>query len=367
MKEQKVRITSIDALRAVVLFGILLVHTRDLFGFFNPNNTFSYFTSLDNLLSRGIEVLLSGRCNIIFSVLFGVSFHLILKNTNYSSQKFVWRCVLLLMLGLLMKLLYTYDALMWYGLMGIILVFFRKARLRVLFLSLCVIVSLSLYLAHFSLGDVLFGVGGGLDRYTSPTTLSQIIHYPLISSVVDYLRIVLNGGAFKTLAYFLVGYLLAKSGVVDNLPKYSNMKNVLILCLLYVMFFALSHFTDAFQYVYHFFANLSGGLFYAILFIYLYNRYAGKISFTWLESYGKLGLTNYCVQNVCGVVLMSTIFVPFQVSFIAILCCSIVFYIIQVIFSVFWLRYYKFGPLEWLWRCFTNKEIISNRRSEVIS
>ena len=363
MKAQKVRITSIDALRAIVLLGILLVHTRDLFGFFNPNNSFTYFTQLDNLLSRGIEVVLSGRCNSIFSVLFGISFHLILKNPNYSSWKFVWRCVLLLSFGLLMKLFYTYDALMWYGLMGIILVLFRRFRPRYLFLALCVTISLTIYLIHFSLGDMLFGVNGALDRYTCPTTLPQVVHYPLLSSIADYLRIVLNGGVFKTLAYFLVGYLFAKAGIIDNLPRYSTLKNVLLFALLYITSFVLLHISGNRWYIlYNFFVNLLGGLFYAIFFVYLYYKLSRKISFSWLEAYGKLGLTNYCVQNVCGVVLTTTLFIPKQMGFTSLLFCSFLFYVIQMIFSVVWLRFYKFGPLEWFWRCLTNWKFVLNRK-----
>ena len=367
MKDQKVRITSIDALRAVVLLGILLVHTRDLFGFFNlnniSNNTFAYFTQFDTLLSRGIEVLLSGRCNIIFSVLFGVSFHLILKNPNYSSLKFVWRCVLLMSFGVLMKFFYTYDALMWYGLMGILLVLFRRLRPRHLFVAFGVTVLLTIYLSSLSLGDMLFGYRGALDRYTCPTTLHQIVRYPLSSAIADYLRIVLDAGALKTLSYFLIGYLFAKSGIIDNLPRYANLKNVSLFALLYVAFFSLLHFSGfGSPSLYILFTNLSGGLFYAILFIYLYYKFSGTVSFSWLEAYGKLGLTNYCVQNLYGVVLMSTLFIPKQIGFASLLFCSVIFYSIQVYFSVVWLRYYKFGPLEWVWRCLTNMKFMSNRK-----
>ncbi|MDQ7918483.1 DUF418 domain-containing protein [Mesonia sp. MT50] len=34
----------------------------------------------------------------------------------------------------------------------------------------------------------------------------------------------------------------------------------------------------------------------------------------------------------------------------------------QVIFSKLWLTYFQFGPLEWIWRCFTYKELIPIRK-----
>ena len=126
MINSKGRITSIDALRGVVLFGILLVHASAFFCFSLPD-VFS-FSQIDLFLKEIVEFFLNGRCRIIFSFLFGVSFYLILKNPNYSSKKFIWRCFLLFLIGLIVKFVYTHNILMWYGLMGIILVGFRKQK-----------------------------------------------------------------------------------------------------------------------------------------------------------------------------------------------------------------------------------------------
>jgi uncharacterized protein len=34
------------------------------------------------------------------------------------------------------------------------------------------------------------------------------------------------------------------------------------------------------------------------------------------------------------------------------------FYTLQVIFSNIWLRYFSYGPMEWVWRSFTYKKIL---------
>lgn len=360
MKDQKVRITSIDALRAIVLFGILIVHTGGLFGFLNSDNSFSYFTNIDYFFVKVIDFSLSGRCSAIFSILFGVSFYLILKNPSYGSLKFVWRCFLLMSLGLFVKFFYTYDALMWYGILGIVLVLFRKIKPFSLFISFVAMFLLSMYLAKFSIGDLLFAAKSSPNRYVSTASFESIISYPLSISVTDYLRTVFNSGILRTLSYFILGYFFAKAGVIDNLSKYSNSRNVFIVALLYIVSLFLLHVTGAILCL--FLRNLFGAVFYALLFLTLYYWLSKYISFSWLESYGKLGLTNYCVQNICGIVFMSTIFIPNQVNFTTILCCSVVFYFIQIIFSVIWLRYYKFGPLEWLWRCLTNRCFVTNRK-----
>lgn len=56
--ENKERIGSIDALRAVALFGILMVHTLGGFGF----HRFETATQLGAYLARAISLLMTARC-----------------------------------------------------------------------------------------------------------------------------------------------------------------------------------------------------------------------------------------------------------------------------------------------------------------
>lgn len=363
MKSSTARITSIDALRAVALLGILIVHASELFGFFNPRNSFDHYLPSDWSLVENINLLFSGRCSAIFSILFGVSFYLILRKPSYSGLKFVWRCVLLIMIGLLVKFFYSYEILIWYGLWGAVLVLFRRLKPSFLFISFCVTHLLAVYLIRFSLGDLLFAPSDmSLNRYVSTDSLADIIGYPLYAAVVDHVRWVLNEGVLKALSYFLLGYFFAKVGVIENLRKYSRLPYVLMFLVLYVGFFIAYQRVggDACCYA----RNLFGAIFYAILFISFYYTFNRYISFSWLEAYGKLGLTNYCMQNICGVILASTLFLPFKFRVTTVLCCAIIFYLIQLIFSVVWLRYYKLGPLEWCWRVLTNLKYIPNRRRE---
>lgn len=37
-------------------------------------------------------------------------------------------------------------------------------------------------------------------------------------------------------------------------------------------------------------------------------------------------------------------------------CAALVFYVIQLLFSYHWLKKYKNGPLEYLWRCATERK-----------
>lgn len=68
---------------------------------------------------------------------------------------------------------------------------------------------------------------------------------------------------------------------------------------------------------------------------------------------GQMALTNYVAQSV----ILDIIFYGFglfgRTSPVAGLLISIALFAAQLVFSMAWLRRYRFGPLEWLWRSLT--------------
>lgn len=350
------RIHSIDALRGITLLGIFLVHMTDMFGFISYQNTLS---NIGQMISLSISLLLSNRCAPVFSMLFGVSFFLILRKPSYTSMRFLWRCIILIIIGLFNKFFYTYDALMWYGIGGICLLLFRYTSPKILLTSAIGFRLISLLLVHYHLGDVLFPSYTEYNRYSIENDLITIVSYPLLESIKDYLRIVFNGGIFGTFSYFLLGYWFALKAFITNIEMYARMKNVVAFGLIYIFLYVLFFFTriSAFGSL----GNVFGALFMAIMFLYIYYKYPS--SFKFLESYGKLGLTNYTLQSLFGVVSMSLFIIPSGWDMPAILSYFLLFYLLQCIFSYYWLCYFTNGPLEWLWRCVTNRKFTSPLKS----
>ncbi|MBO4551231.1 MAG: hypothetical protein J5733_10925, partial [Bacteroidaceae bacterium] len=79
--EKPSRITSIDALRAVTLLGIVTEHTFDGFG----RGVLDVSSAgIDTMIAWFIKTFIYGKSYTIFSVLFGVSFCLILQNPQYT-------------------------------------------------------------------------------------------------------------------------------------------------------------------------------------------------------------------------------------------------------------------------------------------
>ena len=349
----KVRITSIDALRAVTLLGILLVHTMGMFGWGASEN----LTKVGTFAQFFISFLLVHRCNTIFGILFGVSFYLILRNPTYTTGKFVWRCFLLVLIGLFNKLFYTYDALMWYGIWGMVLACFRNLPVKKLWTAFIIIYILNLAIANLTnLSELLFRSDVRYNRYTDSNNLCEVLTYSIWQSSLDYIRVVIKG-PLGTLSKFLLGYCIAMSGIIENLEKKSTLKNFLFLTISYVLLVWVSLLFNL--PVLKGMGYLCGSFCYAILFLLIY--YKSYPFFRFLEPYGKLGLTNYSMQGVVGVCLSGLVFIPFHWPFEFVLLTLILFYVFQVIFSIVWLKYYKYGPFEWLWRCATARKFTSNK------
>jgi len=43
---------------------------------------------------------------------------------------------------------------------------------------------------------------------------------------------------------------------------------------------------------------------------------------------------------------------------------AILIYMLQVLFAKVWLKYFSFGPLEWIWRCLTYGKLFPLRKQK---
>ena len=74
-----------------------------------------------------------------------------------------------------------------------------------------------------------------------------------------------------------------------------------------------------------------------------------------LANVGQLAFTNYLVQSI----ICTLFFYGYGLGYYNRLSLYQLYFVVgavwvfQIIFSVIWLRYYRFGPFEWLWRSLT--------------
>ena len=74
-----------------------------------------------------------------------------------------------------------------------------------------------------------------------------------------------------------------------------------------------------------------------------------------LASVGRMALTNYVLQSLlCSLLFNGYGFGLYnQVSPLAGLELTVLIFLLQIPLGVWWLRRFRFGPLEWLWRSLT--------------
>ena len=91
-------------------------------------------------------------------------------------------------------------------------------------------------------------------------------------------------------------------------------------------------------------------------FVLLYGNATMRKALDTLTPYGRMGLTNYELQGIIGCFLFSGwalggIFSGLSATMLCLI--GIVFYVLQILFSRWWLNNFKYGPWEWFWRSAT--------------
>lgn len=354
----KPRIESIDVLRAFVLFGILLVHLTNGFGFGYIEPT----TMTESYIEYFIRLFLNQKCAIAFNILFGVSFYLMLRNPRNSSSKFVWRCFLLMIIGIFNKLFYTYDALMWYGLWGMILVLFRNIKVRNLAIISIALFTINSFLEYIV--DLKSIMAQFPQRYYAGVSLQQILQYPITDAIGQYIYAV-RTGPFVCLSLMLIGYTIAKSGIIERLD--TAMRPMWLIAAwaltLVMQFVAINHLPLLMPY-----QRLIASVTYSYTVLFLYYRTPLRRGMSVLASYGKLGLTNYSTQGIVMITLLSSTGLNLaEGTIMAVYICGIPLFFIQAVFSHYWLKRYTYGPYEWVWRCCTERRVIPIRRKPAVA
>ena len=329
----------IDTLRGFALGGIILAHALSTYDYeFLLNDTL--FTGSNALLKNLVDIFIVKKFYLVFSFLFGLSFYIQLNNAQQRGKpfiaKYIWRLGILFMIGLLNNIPYPFDILRVYALIGLLLLPIRNLSVPTL-LTLAILLILST------------GFVG---------QLPDILSYP--SSFIT--RVVM------VYALFILGLCAGKKAVFS--PKRTNILLFKRLAIASVIFIVILKPTQSWIEHIAYLATLNTNLLilslsflYASLFVLLYH-YLSALAFLWpyLASIGKMGLTNYLMLSIfffltyrCGLDFKHANGLAMIMSF------SVLFFILQAFYSQWWLKKYKMGPLEWLWRMATDLKWHSNK------
>jgi uncharacterized protein len=363
------RIDGIDALRGIALAGVLAINLITEFRV----SIFEQFVTVvqhGSLLDRAIEsflmIAVDMKAFALFSLLFGaglaIQFERLASNPR-RTMLLLRRLIVLLIIGLVhLCLIWNGDILVEYALAGLVvlpLLFGPRWLLAagslgflVLYLALPLLLPGWVFpsagsMAHDVIeADRVYATGGFLE-----VLAFRIDELPLFLPLHIYVFP-------RTLGLFLCGALAWRSGILRN-P--SSTERALFgigatgIAIGLALTLASAHGLFPARYLNPMVGSLGTiclALGYAGAILGVSGLSIGKAVLGWAAPLGRMAFTNYLAQSV----IFGLIFYGYglglfgRISVSAASAIGLVVYVGQVLFSAWWLRRYRYGPIEWLWR-----------------
>jgi uncharacterized protein len=385
-----------DVLRGVALFGVFLMN---LVAFASPSIMATEeqlmalpSAPLDFTLFDVLGWLVADKANTIFAFLFGLGFALQLQRLERRGVEFETlyrrRLTVLLVIGIIhFFFVWTWDILHLYALAGFLLLPLRRLSNRAL-------VTGGLLLAAFGRTSIKtlaeFGAPGSFSGVSGGYADSDVLLRQQISESGDYVHLVSNffdwvfidyiasGMIIGWLAYalgrFLIGAWVGRHGWVSRasefLPGWRRLMRVALPLGLVMEGFAtmLANASWVPEWEHGEFAAealhllavpvLAAG--YVAGIVVAFQGGVGRRLLTPFAALGRMALTNYLTQSlVIGFVLFGIgpgLALAGKIGTASLLAVVVLVYIVQMIFSNWWLRRFSYGPAEWVWRALTYGE-----------
>ncbi|MFH4968143.1 DUF418 domain-containing protein [Gaetbulibacter sp. M240] len=364
--------------------------------FLNQDEFAKQWTSnIDQISELILKLFFYTKFFPIFSLLFGLGISMqalkLFENDKLSFSFFARRMSILFFFGALhIILLWSGDVLNLYAILGLLTTFFiRKSNKLILVLSA--------FFLFFPFYDQLFEHLFKLLNFRPETYLSnytgEIVNQTIKNGtyfqgvtlrIMEYLSNIPMLFGFLApiaLSMFLLGLYLGKNKIYMSLESFleKKMKPILLLTFITNVYRILFLFvlTKLEIYKVEFYrtiliklmviSDVMMGLFYLWLFGWIWHHTNwGKI-LSPLKYVGRMALTNYMFQSLIGLILFSSVgFKLYETLSPSHTFISAIFvFIIQLILSKFWLTYFKFGPLEWIWRCLTYNKLLPIKKRRV--
>jgi uncharacterized protein len=385
------RIAALDVVRGFTLLGVLIANM--------PGFSTSFFAEADgsdtwpSLLDQGAamvhDTLFAGKFNGVFSLLFGIGFtiqlgRLLEREPDRAIAIYTRRLLALLAFGLVHTIVFwNGDVLHIYALLGFGLLLLRNVSDRVVYtlIGAC----------------LLYPVVSGTLRVfvmTPDVVATQVLHMQaweasnnlaygqgsFLAAVLEHAREAVYfytdpfmlwgelGFYIQIATTMLIGFLIGRNGWVRRIPELMPwVKRVQWWALgvggvCTLIFGILGQLDDppslakvvvGFAYV---LSRLGMAMFYVLTIVRVAQAPSWQTRLGPMAAVGRMTLTNYLMQTL----IATTIFYGWGFGLwtkvgpaAGLLLTLVIFIIIQVPLSVWWLRHFQYGPIEWLWRLAT--------------
>jgi uncharacterized protein len=367
------RIESLDALRGFALLGILVVNIQMFsgWGFIGTEGRESLsWSRFDPQIHRILTIIAHDKFYSLFSLLFGYSFVMLAEKRG--ARYHLRRMVGLMVIGLAHAILiWPWDILFLYALLGVFLTPFLNAPVRVL------LISVSVLLVVTAVGRWLILIfeptGGWSPVYVEQLqagvpnmaggSYAEVVGSNALLSLGISLNRIEDLQPLRVLTMFLVGAVAARLHLAEAGNAYRK-----TLILVALIGFPTGIIIASVERVLDFGPGLQGWMFILVETLaapITAVAYAAALTLWWdnngsvarwvrtaFAPAGRMALTNYLAQSA----LFVPVFYGFglglfaEVSLARLLVWSFALFAAQLIISRLWLSRFKQGPMEWLWR-----------------
>ncbi|RYG37008.1 MAG: DUF418 domain-containing protein [Burkholderiales bacterium] len=386
------RLDVVDALRGFALLGLFLVHCVELFELYwahpTPGPVFDW-----------VFGLFSGKSYALFALCFGLSFFLIMDSAARRGEdfrgRFVWRLTLLLGFGILHSFLYRGDILQILAILGVVMLALDRIKNNKLLLAVAGLCFLQIPLlvralaaatgAPWAIAPAVFMSDTTMPVLTDGS-FSEVIGVNLVhGQAMKWSFYLETGRVVQMLGLFVLGLVLGRIGFFSDLERHQRLRRtslVVAATLTVLLYWTGPQLLNAIaadsprsrphlQWALDSWKALGVLGVQVLIFVELY-RTGARAVFGTLVPAGRMTLTLYLAQSI--------IFVPVFYGFgldlhddLTLLQClliGMVAFALQMGFATWWLRRFRFGPVEWLWRAATRTTLdvpFRHSRSSAIS
>ena len=383
------RIVEVDIVRGFALFGVLLVN---MYGF--GADSIAWNSPTDQLAFAIMHVFFESKSWTLFSMLFGFGFAVQLQRAHARGisilPTYLRRLAVLFAFGAAHALLYDGDILMLYAELGLGLLVVNRLPMRTLLL-LAFGLMLVFPLAHLATPERQPAGMEGIDNVPEARawleeeqhthvyatgSLAEVAAYNASAIPANPLDdINWSDSGFTAFAMFLLGFSIGRSGVLCDIPGHAApiahvrawglgfglaamaAEQILAATAGYAAFRPQQvgpgvQLTGDLLFA---FGTTALALGYAATLVLAAQTPRGRAALAPLAGVGRLALTVYLTQTL----IFTTLFYgygfgqAFRLGPIAVTAWTVLIFTVQVVACQWWLRYFRIGPMEWLWRSLT--------------
>ena len=382
--DSNARVDVADVLRGLAVMGIIILHSIEHFNFYSfPEATpAGWMKFTDKAIWDGLFFAFSGKAYAVFALLFGFSFYIQDNNQQRRGKgfrlRFLWRLVILFIIGQFNAAFFTGEILTMYAMLGIILPLLCRCNDRAVAIIATILILQPMdwfkliyalcqpdYVAGESLARYYFGVAFDVQKHgTFLETIRMNLWEVQIASLTWALE---HGRIMQTLGLFLFGMLVGRRQLFLHSKQHEQLwlKALAASLLCFFPIYGLNNMLPGFiehsavlvplQIILSSLSNLSFMVLLVCGLLITFYRIEDRRFLMRFTSYGKMSMTNYIGQSVIGSLLFYHWgfelgrYLGITYSFLF----GILFVLLQMAFCSWWMNHYKHGPFEGLWKRLT--------------